>query len=147
MFDLGRAELTGRHRDLPPGPELAAVLANIDRGALSGFDRVRLLHADSRMVAHYQARVSADISAVSEAVSELANLDQPDQQDVFYTTASEIRAALTLNRRAAEVQTDLAFQLTERLPRVWKALSDGSIDLPRARILCDQTSHLPREWA
>jgi hypothetical protein len=51
-------------------------------------------------VAHYQARVYADINAVSEAVSELANLDHPDQQDVFYTTASEVRAALCLTRRA-----------------------------------------------
>jgi len=94
-----------------------------------------------------QAELLADIQSASEAVSELANLDHPDQQDVFYTTASEVRAALCLTRRAAEVQTDLAFQLTERLPAVWKALHDGLIDLPRGRVISDQTSHLPRELA
>lgn len=147
MFDLGRTELFEDIESMVPGPELAAVLANVDREALSGFDRVRVLQADARMVAHYQARVYADINAVSDAVSELANLHHPDPQDVFYTTASEIRAALCLTRRTAEVQTDLAFQLIARLPRVWKALHAGLIDLPRARVIADQTSHLPRELA
>ncbi|HEX2403983.1 MAG TPA: DUF222 domain-containing protein [Acidimicrobiia bacterium] len=142
-----RSEILEDIETMLPGPQLAAILAGVDREALSGFDRVRLLQADARMVAHYQARVSADINSVSGAVSELANLDDPDQQDVFYITASEVRAALSLTRRAAEVQTDHPFQLTERLPEVWRALHDGLIDLSRTRVICDQTSDLPRELA
>jgi hypothetical protein len=37
----------------------------------------------------------ADIQAVSESVSELADNAEPDYQDVFYTTAFEIGLALT----------------------------------------------------
>ncbi len=63
------------------------------------------------------------------------------------STASEVQAALTLTRRAGEVHTDLAFQLRERLPGVWQALHNGLIDLAKARVLSDQTCHLPRELA
>jgi hypothetical protein len=41
----------------------------------------------------------------------------------------------------------MAFNLRERLPDVWSALHRGIVDLPRARVICDQTIHLPREEA
>jgi len=127
-----------------PGLLLAVILSSADRDRLSGYDRVELLKARSRLISHLQAELYADIHAVSEAVSEL---DHFEHQDGFYTTASEVRAALTLTRRAGETHTDLAFQLTERLPSVWQALHDGLIDLAKARVLSDQTCHLPRELA
>jgi hypothetical protein len=74
---------------LPPGVLLAAALDRVDRDHLSGHDRVSVLKARARQIAHDQAELLADIQSVSEAVSELANLDHPDPQDVFYTTASE----------------------------------------------------------
>ncbi|MGH8948816.1 MAG: DUF222 domain-containing protein, partial [Acidimicrobiia bacterium] len=111
---------------------------------LSGFDRVELLKARARLISHLQADLYADIGAVSEAVDELDHLEH---EDGFYITASEVQAALTLTRRAGEMHTDLAFQLTERLPSVWQALHDGLIDLAKARVLSDQTCHLPRELA
>jgi hypothetical protein len=114
---------------------------------LSGFDRVSLLRARARQIAHDQAELLADIHSVSESVSELSNSPEPDIEDRFNATASEVQTALNLTRRAAEVHTDLAFQLRERLPQVWKMLSEGVIDLARARVLADQTVHLPRELA
>jgi len=111
---------------------------------LSGFDRVELLKARARLISHLQAELYADIHAISEAVSELDHFEHDDR---FYITASEVQAALTLTRRAGEMTTDLAFQLCERLPVVWRALHDGLIDLARARVLSDQTCHLPREIA
>jgi hypothetical protein len=150
VLDAGRVDDEGLPADLetvPPGFLLAVILSSVDRERLSGFDRVSLVKARSRMISHLQAELYADIQAVSEAVSELSNRDEPDPQDVFYTTASEVQAALTLTRRAGEIQTDLAFRLFERLPHVWRALHDGVIDLSRARVLCDQTCHLPRELA
>jgi hypothetical protein len=132
---------------IPPGLMLAVILSSVDRDRLSGYDRVRLMKADSRMVAHFQARLYADIEAVSDSVSELGNIPDPDPQHVFETTSSEVQAALNLTRRGAEMHTDLAFQLCERLPQVWEALHAGLIDLPRARALCDQTIHLPRDLA
>jgi hypothetical protein len=132
---------------LPTGIMLAAALDRIDRECLSGFDRVTVLKARARQIAHDQAELMADIRSVSESVSELSNNPEPDVEDRFNATASEVSAALSLTRRSAEMQVDLADVLCERLPQVWRALSEGLIDLPRARILADQTVHLPRELA
>jgi Domain of unknown function (DUF222) len=132
---------------LPTGIMLSAALDRVDRARLSGHERVSLLKARARQIAHDQAELLADIQSVSESVSELANHPDPDDQDIFDTTASEISAALCLTRRASEVQTGLAETLCVRLPQVWKALSEGVIDLARARVLSDQTIHLPDELA
>ena len=78
---------------------------------------------------------------------DLINDPDLDDRTVYDATSSEISAALTLTRRSAEVQVDLAYLLCQRLPSVWNALSDGLIDLARARILTDQTTHLPQDLA
>jgi hypothetical protein len=85
-----RLGLPGDLESISPGLLLAVILSSVDRERLSGFDQVRLLPARSRMV------------------SELNNDPEPDLQTIFFTTASEISAALTLTRRASELQTDLA---------------------------------------
>ena len=56
---------------MPPGPELAVTLAGIDRDRLGGHDRVELLKARARQLAHDQAQLYADIHSVSEAIGEL----------------------------------------------------------------------------
>ena len=136
---------------IPPGLLLAVILSSVERDRLSGYDRVRVLKADQRMASHFQARIYADIEAVSVSVTE--ELDDlwegtiPDPVIVEDATASEIQAALHLTRRAAGMQTDLAYQLCERLPGVWAALHEGLIDLARARVLSDLTSPLPEDLA
>jgi hypothetical protein len=143
MFDVER--LPKHLESLTPGPELVAALAGVERDRLDGHDRATLLKLRSRLRSWIDAEFYADIQSVSEAIGEL--FAPSEVEEVFATTSSEVRAALTLTRRAAEVQVDLAFQLGERLPQVRAALSTGSIDLPRARVICDQTIHLPRETA
>ncbi|MGH8949465.1 MAG: DUF222 domain-containing protein, partial [Acidimicrobiia bacterium] len=154
LYQAGEAEpepvsdpLVGDLGWLPPGVMLAAALGGADRDRLSGFDRVSLLQARSRLIAHLQAEQLADIQSVNDAITELTNDSEPDLEHVFDATASEISAALSLTRRASEVQVDLAYRLCACLPHVWTALSEGVIDLPRARVLADQTTHLPRNLA
>jgi len=132
-----------RLAEMAPGPQLAAVLTSIDRNRISGYDRVVLLKARSRQIAYDQAEFYADIQAVAEA--EQAMIPKPDE--AMESAEGEIRAALTLTRRAAEFQLGTAYELRDRLPNVWQALHDGSIDLPRARVLCNETVHLPIEQA
>jgi hypothetical protein len=50
---------------IPPGPELSALLAPVDRAALSPRDRVRLARARNRLATHVQAELLADLCAVS----------------------------------------------------------------------------------
>lgn len=50
---------------LPPGPELAVLLAWIDRRRLTGADLVRLARARQRLAAHVQAELLRDLYAIA----------------------------------------------------------------------------------
>ena len=102
------------------------------------------MQAWARQLAHAQAGLYASMIAVADAAGERADGDVELAEDL---AASEIRAALALTRRAADVHLDLARDLLQRQPRVWQALHDGDIDLPKARAVVEQTAHLDTETA
>ncbi|HLF42777.1 MAG TPA: DUF222 domain-containing protein, partial [Acidimicrobiia bacterium] len=129
--------------EMPPGPMLAAVLASIDRDRISGYQRVVLIKARSRLRAWVEADFYADLESVAQAEEEM--FSQPDE--AIEAAAGEIRAALTLTRRAADIQIGIAYELRDRLPGVWNALHQGLIDLAKARVICNETVHLPIEAA
>jgi hypothetical protein len=81
--------------------------------------------------------VEISYSAAGGADSPAARLD-----DAFEYAADEIRAALTLTRRAAEGRMALAGDIRERLPRVWQALHNGTIDMSRACVIVRGVAHL-----
>ena len=49
---------------------------------------------------------------------------------------------MTWTRRAAEYQLSFGTMLVRDYPQVWQALSEGRIDVPKARVICNQTLHL-----
>ena len=51
--------------ELPPGPELAQVLASVDRSTLNGRELVVRLRARSRQMAHDQAEMYADMTEIA----------------------------------------------------------------------------------
>jgi hypothetical protein len=124
---------------MAPGPELAGLLATLDLGGLSGFDRVVVMRANQRMASHYQARVYEAMASISDLMNDMDN----DVELAAEAAAAEIRAALCLTRRAADFELGFAVELVFRVPEVWEALSAGLIDLRRARVLVSGTSHLP----
>jgi hypothetical protein len=114
---------------------------------LNGFDLVEVLKARERLVAHFQAGSAADTyelayAAPGDAEAEVERTDFPDE-----FAADELRPALAITRRAADLRLSVAFELCQRLPQVWKLLSDGVIDLSRARVIADGTAHLTKEEA
>jgi hypothetical protein len=127
--------------DMAPGPKLGAILSSIDRNRISGHDRVVLTRAWNRQVAHDQAELYASMVAVADAEQEelSGHLESDEIQDL---AASEIRAALTLTRRSADYHLGLASDLIQKLPQVGQALSEGRIDLAKARVIVEETSHL-----
>jgi hypothetical protein len=133
--------------DMPPGPELATVLARVDRAALNGYDLVEVLRARARQIAHEQAELLADMVEIAHC--EAGEWDAPVARlaDADDFAADEIRLALHLTRRAADSQLMLAYGLVERLPAVHAALTAGAIDLPRARVFDAETVSLPDEEA
>ncbi|MGH3842567.1 MAG: DUF222 domain-containing protein [Pseudonocardiaceae bacterium] len=133
--------------EIPPGPELARVLADLELSRLSGFDCVEVLKAQYRQANHERAKVMAvmaevGLCGVGPAGDELRRMPTPDQ-----FSADEVRAALALTRRAAEAQFWLAHDLTARLPGVHAAMLAGVLDEPRARVFSEWTAELSPEQA
>lgn len=131
--------------EMEPGPFLAAILANTDVNRLSGHDRVVVLRARQRMASHYLAHVYADMAFVADAIECLEGGEDPEL--VAEGAAAEIRAALRLTRRTADMELDLALILRQRLPRLWEAFAAGDLDLRRVRTMISFTGHLDRETA
>lgn len=131
--------------EMAPGTRLGSALASVNRDRLNGADRVTLMQAWNRQVAHAQAELYASMTAVADAEAEAFPEDDPF--NINDAAASEIRAALTLTRRSADYHLGFAQQLVEAYPEVWKALHRGHVDLPKTRVIINQTSHLDREIA
>lgn len=132
--------------EMPPGPELGAVLAGVDRSRLSGFDCLELLRSRYRQLNHVRAQLMRDMAEVGLCDigpdDELPRRAVPDEFG-----DAEIRAALVLTRRAAEGQYATACGLVQRLPVVLAAVDAGWCDEPRARVLYDWTLDLTVEQA
>ncbi|BCB90801.1 HNH endonuclease signature motif containing protein [Phytohabitans suffuscus] len=132
---------------MPTGTDLATALARIDRAALNGFELIEVAKAITRQVAHYQAELLATVAEIAycppgNETSPAQRTDRPAEY-----AADEIRLALTLTRRAADTLMGDAYTLVERLPTVHQALRSGQIDLPRARVLDQETAALPEPVA
>jgi len=143
MFDT--EPIPSRLDAMPPGPALAGFLASIDVDRVSGHDRVTVLRAAQRQAAHAQAQVLAAMASVADHMETIEFAG--DVELGWEAAATEIRAALRLTRRAAEADLETAVGMRRRLPAIWSALSDGRIDLRRARVLIDGVAHLDDEVA
>ncbi len=106
---------------------------------------VRRLRQAAGVAATAQAELYAAVWAVVEASAAAGATDEESVIDEF--AADEVRAALMLTRRAADVLVGYAYELCVRLPEVWKALHGGAIDDRRARVIVDGLRSLPLEEA
>jgi hypothetical protein len=125
--------------EMEPGPVLAGYLASIDVASVSGHDRVVVLRAHKKMASHYEAQVYRDMAAVADAFVEEGEAEPGFAPEA---AAAEVRAALALTARAADVEMAFAVMLRSRLPRVSEMLMSGDIDVRRARTIDFVTSHV-----
>jgi hypothetical protein len=145
MIDTATEVIPEELDAMEPGPVLAAFLASIDVSKVSGFDRIVVLRADQRMASHYGARSYHDMAAVVDHMAEFE--DGGQMEFAAESAAAEIRAALHLTRRAADVELAFALDLRDRLPRLAGMLETGEIDVRRARTVERNTVHLTDEAA
>ena len=135
-----RQVIPDRLDEMAPGPVLAAFLSGVTLERLSAYDRVVVLRARQRMASHYAALVYSDMASVADAYdSEFPDWPYPV---VAASAAAEIRAALHLTRRAADIELSFALDLRRRLPQVYEMLEAGSIDVRRAKTIDRGTCHL-----
>lgn len=121
---------------------LEAVLSRLDGSP--GEHLVAELGARAKVVAFSQARLFESMMAI---VDEYESFPDSDPALAMEAAVAEVRAALSLTRRAAESDLDLAWNLRHRLPDVGAALEQGRIDLRRAWVFVGATSHLDSDTA
>ncbi len=123
---------------IPPGAELAQLLASLDWEHLSDYDLLRALRAQDRQISHYQAGRSWTMNRIAEVYEEESR-GWAVGREALDGAAAEIGAALRLTRRSSESQTDFSIALCRHRPEVFEALLFGRIDMARARILVEAT--------
>ena len=113
-----------------PDGLLATVLAEQSGG--SEFERLERIGAWEKLIAWAQAH----------QVREIADYLGSTTEDVESATA-EVGCMLRVAARTAAARVGTAVDVSRRLPAVRAALAAGEISLPAARILADETTHLP----
>jgi hypothetical protein len=145
MFDSERYTIPEAFAEMTPGPVLSAFISKVDRSRMNGYDLVNLMKAQARLVAYAQAELAATIREVAHCPAGDAGSAPERSEDIDEFSADEIRAALRLTRRSADIELGTALDLVERLPAVWSALHAGELDLRRARTIAHGTEHLDEE--
>lgn len=125
-----------------PGPELAAVLAGVDRSQLNGFELVVLAGAERRQVMFYEAATLETVSELAHTPPGFAGSPPERVSTVDEYAADELRPALGWTRRAADRFLALALDVTERFPLVLREMKEGRIDAPKARVIVTTLTHL-----
>ncbi len=136
MFDRNVPE---NIEDIPPGAELAQVLASLDWECLSDHDLIRVLKAQDRQISHYEAGRAWTINEVAARHQDECRDGSFEYHHATAGAAAEVGAALHLTRRAAETVTGFSMELLRCRPLVFEALLFGRIDIRRARVLVDST--------
>ena len=134
-------ELIDRAVDLPPGPQLSAVLAGLAWEQVPNARLVEVLQARSRQLAHEQAELLAGLAEIARAVP-VAKLPAGDPgavaraADDFEWASHEIAAGLTWTPTAAD--RELAFALVLReLPAGVRRPAAGRDRPGKAKVFAD----------
>jgi len=120
--------------EIPPGPELAAVIALLDVSRVAGRDLPIVLRARARQRSHEEAEFLRIIAEMGrrDPFSGFDMVATLDEQARY--AADELRVALTLTRRAADDTQAYADDLMFHMPLVHAALYAGRIDPAKARV-------------
>jgi hypothetical protein len=131
--------------EMTPGPELGALLAEIDIHAVTGADAVEILRARARQLSHEQARLLATMVEVGLCDPDAGTGDVSRLTESPVYATDEIRAALAWTRRAADREHGFAETLVLRMPAVFTALDTGQICRSKAWVFADLCANLTPE--
>src|SRR6266496_4316682 len=144
--------LAGRVAErLSPGPDLAAWLATAASAGLGDADLAATAGSWRRLASWATAQ---ELAAVAQIAARTAARDQDigtgadgRPQRIPASAAAEVALELTMSQYGAAGWADLAVTLRWRLPGTAAALSEGVIDVYRARLIAEATSLLSDQAA
>ena len=124
--------LPSKMTEMEPGLMLSLVTTSFADEPLSTDDRLEMLRAHQRLVAHFQAKMYRDIADLTERMTADCGGDLTMGAEAV---ATEVRASLRYTRRLADSEVAIATGLFTDAPAVGRALEEGQIDLRRARVI------------
>ncbi|MEN8237843.1 MAG: DUF222 domain-containing protein [Actinomycetota bacterium] len=127
--------------DREPGPVLAAFLSSLDPAELSPHDQVVVLQAHQKMESYHSSQMYASMAALHTSMLTYDGYEQ-SFEDAAQSASGEIRTALRLTSRSADIEMTFALNLYQRLPRLAAMLESGYVDRRRARVIDRATTHL-----
>src|SRR6266545_3593112 len=146
---MSSPEIAG-HVRIEPGPGLASWLGQARPGQQDEAGLVNSITGWRKLTSWAQAQ---ELAAVAELGRRRGVMDDPERdrdpaRELSAEFASnEVALALTLTQCAAEWWLNLAVSMSRRLPATWSALSEGTIDLARAKLIDLWTTPLDDDQA
>lgn len=120
-------EVLARLNDVPAGPWLAVLIAEIDRCALTAWDFPPYLQACQRVQSWAAAQLAAGVAQFASLAGD-------------HAVDKEIALALSEPAGAAQTRIWQARRLRRLLPKVWRALAAGEVSDRHVARLIDATS-------
>jgi hypothetical protein len=142
-------EIAG-HVRIEPGPDLASWLGQTRPGQQDEAGLVNSITGWRKLTSWAQAQELAAVAELGRrrGVMDDPGLDRDPSRELSAEFASnEVALALTLTQCAAEWWLSLAVSMSRRLPATWSALSEGTIDLARAKLIDLWTTPLDDDLA
>jgi len=135
-------------QEMPPRPELASLLASIDRSALDAEGLLRVAQARQRLIAHQEAQLLADLHAIARAVPDQGRQSgRRDQPGKYPWAEVEVACALRWTYPRAADRLILADDVIDRLPAIFESFTAGQIDVPKALIMTEAVALLDDDLA
>ncbi len=132
---------------MAPGPELAALLAGLDRSRLNGHEMVIVLQARARIVAHCQAEMYADMLEVALSPAGDASSRPERVNNLDEDSRRRDRSRPPPHPESGRRRIGNRLEPGGTAPRGGGSALRRMIDLPRARVICDGTAHLTEDQA
>jgi hypothetical protein len=129
--------------DLPPGPELAVLLASLDPTDYTGFQLVDLLAARQRQSCHDNAQLLSAVRelAFSPHTAEAARAPVRDYEQDPYARV-EMAFALTWTDTTAQIMVSVARSTIDKTPSVHAAMRQGRLDLDKAKVIAQELANV-----
>lgn len=125
--------------DLPPGPDLDALLAGIDPRALTGSQLVDLIAARQRRVCFEQAQLLLAVRELAYSPADAAGATsavRDTSQDPY--ARMELAFALAWTEYKAADLVSTALSTVDKTPAMLAAMLAGQADLDKARMVADE---------
>jgi hypothetical protein len=133
--------------DLPPGPQLFALLTGVDRSACNGYQLVQVMAARARMVSWLQAQLLLDAGEIARAQTKGPEAAPVRSTQTDPYAPDEIACALGWSTYAAEEFLGVSAYLARYTPALFDALAAGVVDLYKVKLILKELQFLDADAA